>query len=331
VFDGETHYYITQFTIGGMPNFILFTPDGSKAYVVDYQNATVTVIRVSDHAILDTLEFEGYALQDAVVSPDGSRVYVSNMDQNRIEVIRTSDNAILSPIVTTEIKPRGIGISPDGDYLFVGHYTAVDAMVNMVRLSDEAVVSSVDIPSNPRRIAVRENGTRIYVTEHNEDKLFSFSVVGETLAQYKVTDLNTIAGYHASPVGVALGAMAHPQLDVKLNGSDGPIYLTQSDSVQLCLSLDANGRTDLLADWWLIGDGPFGTLFWTPSTGWTTSWLPMYQGQVVDVPNFCSPPTPLAGFPPGRYRFFFAIDIQMDGIVEKPLMYWNKAVLFVTE
>lgn len=330
VYNGNTRAWITNFTIGGRPNFITFTPNGAKAYIVDYQNADVYVVRTSDYALLKVLSFGGVALQDAVVKPDGTRVYVSNMDQNRIEVIRTSDDTALSPILTADIKPRAIGITPDGNYLFVGHYLAVDAKVNMLRLSDQAIVSSVWMPSNPRCMAVRENGTKIYVTEHNENELYAFKVSGESLIPAGVTDLDIVPGYNASPVGVAIGAHAHPLPDIKINGSDGPLYLTTADSIKICLSMNAQGLTDD-ADWWLIGSAPYGLFFWTPSTGWTPSWLPMYQGPLQNVPNFCSPVTPLAGYPLGRYVFYFAVDVKMDGLANKPWMYWNKIVVNIVE
>jgi YVTN family beta-propeller protein len=204
VYDAHTAAYVTTLSVGGRPDFIVFTPDGSKAYLVDYQNVQVRALRTSDNTIVKTLNFTGTGLQDAVVSPDGSRVYVSNMYGNQIEVIRTSDDNALTPIPTSLIYPRGIGISSDGDYLFIGHYLAVDAVVNMLRLSDNTVVSTADIPSNPRRIAVRPDGSRIFVSEHNEDECYAYDVSGESLTFAEVADLNTVPGYYASPVGLTI-------------------------------------------------------------------------------------------------------------------------------
>jgi YVTN family beta-propeller protein len=204
VYDAHTTAYVTTVPAGGQPDFIAFTPDGSKAYIVDYENVQVRAVRTSDNTVVKTLNFEGTGLQDAVVSPDGSRVYVSNMYGNKIEVIRTSDDTALTPIFTAQVHPRGIGISSDGNYLFVGHYLGADAVVNMLRLSDNTVVSTADIPSNPRRIAVRTDGSRIYVTEHNEDECYAYDVSRENLTFAEVVDLNTVPGYCASPVGLAI-------------------------------------------------------------------------------------------------------------------------------
>ncbi|MCD4653007.1 YncE family protein [bacterium] len=204
IWTADTGNYIDRVTVGGSPQFILFSPDGAKAYLVDYQNCTVKVLRTSDNTVEATLSFSGYALQDAVISPDGSMLYVANMSENQIEVIRTSDNSILEPIVTGDIKPRSLGISPDGNYLFAGYYLAVDALVKMIRLSDRVVVDTAPIPSNPRRIAVNNDGSRIYVTEHNDDECYAYDVSGETLTQAASQDLNTIPDNYASPVGIVI-------------------------------------------------------------------------------------------------------------------------------
>ena len=201
-------FYIAS---GARPTFITFNPDGSRAYIVDSGNAKVFVVQTSSDYVIRILPFEGYALQDAVVSPDGGRVYVANMDRDRIEVIRTSDETALSPIPTTVIKPRGIGISPDGAYLFVSHYDPVSptSKVTMIRLSDNATVSSANMAQNGRRLAVRRDGSRIFVTDHNIDECYAFDVVGETLVPGPVADVDIVEepGYtvNASPIGVKIG------------------------------------------------------------------------------------------------------------------------------
>ena len=206
-FSGEPFYI----DYGARPNHIVFSPNGATAYIVDAQNAKVFFLQTSNNATYLTLPFEGHALQDAVVSPDGSRVYVSNMDRDQVEVIRTSDGTVLAPIPTSVIKPRGIGISPDGAYLFLSHYDPVSptSKVTMVRLSDNTTVSSANMAQNGRRLAVRRNGSRIFVSEHNIDECYAFDVRGETLVPGPVRDLDIMAApdytLRASPIGVKIG------------------------------------------------------------------------------------------------------------------------------
>lgn len=326
VYDASTGAYVDDFAVGGVPDFVCFTPDGAKAYVVDYQNATVTSIRASDREILATRDFFGHRCQDAVVSPDGTRFYMANEDADQVEVIRTSDDAVLAPIPTGD-RPRGIAISPGGEYLYVGHWLPSGA-VHMIALPDGSLLDSVAGFGNARRLALNPAGTRLFVSDHDLDAAAAIAIEGETLRIDVVADLNVDPELHASPVGIAVGRYPRPVPDVKLNGSDGPIRLTWADRGRLGLALDANGRDDE-ADLWVAARTPVGLLFLTPS-GWSASRVPLYQGRLRDVPFFEYPEVPLSGWAPGNYVFGFAVDVRRDGLLTIPLAYADKARLTIT-
>ena len=214
IFDAKTYSHISSITIDGKPSFIVITPNGQKAYVVDYLSAKVIVLRTSDNTVVSTLNFRGHKLQDAVVSPNGSIVYVCNQDKNQIEVIRTQDDAILVPIPMAEIYPRGIGISPDGAYLFIGLNSGVEGVVNMLRLSDNSVVSRQKIHGTPRTIVVRPDGSRIFISDYDNDKCYAFDVKGEDLSSAAVVNLDQTKGSRSAPIGLAIVESQHkmPQI-----------------------------------------------------------------------------------------------------------------------
>ncbi|HDN59848.1 MAG TPA: hypothetical protein ENF20_07810 [Candidatus Marinimicrobia bacterium] len=62
----------------------------------------------------------------------------------------------------------------------------------------------------------------------------------------------------------------NPICDIKINGSDKPVTLHQSDTLTITIVLDNNEQTDN-ADWWLAAETPFGLYFFT-FEGWTTEW-----------------------------------------------------------
>ena len=74
--------------------------------------------------------------------------------------------------------------------------------VAMLRLADGAVVASATVPNNPRTIAVAPRGDRIFVVEHEEDELYAFDVVGETLSLAASTELESEPGCDPIPVHV---------------------------------------------------------------------------------------------------------------------------------
>jgi len=120
-----------------------------------------------------------------------------------------------------------------------------------------------------------------------------------------------------------------PFPDIKVNGSDGPITLSQSDILSITISLDNNGRTDN-ADWWLAADTPFGLYFFT-FDGWTDAWVPGYQGPLFYLDSFEVFNMPVLGLPAGTYTLYFGVDTVMDGNVTWDSVYYDTVVINVIE
>jgi len=225
VFDAATYAYET-IDVGDDPSFVVVTPDGSKVYAVIEQAVRVVAIRTSDRRIVADIAFEGRDLQDAVISPDGSRLYVASRQMRRIEVIDTATDTALTPIsapfsVELGDSPRTLGISPSGEYLFIGsvRYASPGASdfvgdVKMLRLSDGVVVDSETMPNNPRRIAVSDDGRRIFVTDHGTSECYAFDVSAGGLSLAATADMNTLLGRVANTVGVAIGPSPFPSFAI---------------------------------------------------------------------------------------------------------------------
>jgi YVTN family beta-propeller protein len=336
IFNARTGRLLNRIVVGGGPGFIVFTPDGRKAYVVDDQHSQVTAIEVTgpdEGAVVATLPLAGHALQDAVVSPDGGRAYVANMSEGRIEVIDTATDTVLTPI-PTDVAPRGIAMSPDGSHLFVAHWpnealAEPGNAISMIRLSDGAEVASLGGLGNFRRIVARADGTRLFVDDHNGNNAVAIDVVGETLRVAQVESLYSVPGFGASPVGLALAQYRRPVPRVTINGSDGPVRLTRSASARLALSLDTNGRADE-ADWWVVCGGPTGVFYWTAAAGWTRTVRPAAQGPLVGG-TASGPVVSLAGWPTGTYVFGFAVDVKRDGLLSTRYAYSDTVTLVLSE
>ena len=193
IYNATTGAYIDRVSVGGTPMRIFISPDESFAYLVNYQGPPqITVLRLSDNHVLKNIPFEGTSVQEGVFSPDGSLFYLANMSEGRIERIRTSDHTLLIAYATSDINPRSLGITPDGSYLFVGHYNGTtNSPINMWKLSTWGIVNSVNIPYNARFIAVREDGTRLYVSEHSGNQFYAFDVSGESMTHFDHLDLGT--------------------------------------------------------------------------------------------------------------------------------------------
>jgi len=127
--------------------------------------------------------------------------------------------------------------------------------------------------------------------------------------------------------GIELAGSILP--DIKINGCDGPITLNQLDTITITVTLDNNGRTDN-ADWWLAADTPFGLYFFT-FEGWTTDWVPGYQGPLFYLAPFEVLNMPVSGLPAGTYTLYFGIDTVMDGVVTWESTYYDSLIIEITE
>ena len=120
-----------------------------------------------------------------------------------------------------------------------------------------------------------------------------------------------------------------PVPDIQANGSDGPIIITQSDTLQVTVALDSKGNTDN-ADWWLLANTPFGWYYYDYST---KKWKPgknvTRQGRLMDL----NPKTVLntSGLKTGTYTFYFGVDMNMDGNLTKSELYYDQVKVTVTQ
>jgi len=117
--------------------------------------------------------------------------------------------------------------------------------------------------------------------------------------------------------------------DIKVNGSDGPLTVTPSDSISVVVALDNNWQTNN-ADWWLAADTPFGLWFFT-FEGWTTDWIPAYQGPLFPLDSYEVLNMPVSGLPPGTYTLYFGVDTYMDRNVTWDSVYYDTVVVNITE
>ena len=109
----------------------------------------------------------------------------------------------------------------------------------------------------------------------------------------------------------ALGELMLP--DIKANGSDGPISISQAVPLSVTVALSAGGSIGKDVDWWVLADTSFG---WYRYNVGTDSWVPgqavTYQGPVFDLAT--REILNRTGLPVGTYTLSFEIDTIMNGI-----------------
>lgn len=149
VLDLDRGEKITDIAVGGNPEGIAITADGTQLWVGDNSRAHVRVVDIASRQIIDTLPTDPVAIRVAI-SPDGRTAVTSNIGVGTLSVF---DVATRTPLRTIKVSGDRaamqvtIAFSRDGRRLFVAE-TGRDTIAE-VDLAEGKVL---------RRIAAGKNG-----------------------------------------------------------------------------------------------------------------------------------------------------------------------------
>lgn len=110
----------TTITVGHNPYEIKLSPDGSRAYVVNQGDSTLSVLDTATNSLLNSVSIPGGPRRIAL-SPDGAYGYVTQSQDGLVAII---DLATLEKVGQIEVNekwssPDAIAISADGAYAYV--------------------------------------------------------------------------------------------------------------------------------------------------------------------------------------------------------------------
>ena len=120
--DTVTGATLKPIPVGGNPEAIVVTPDGSRAYVLAKEpSGLVTVISTRTGTVLKTIPVPGpFGMTTMIgITPNGKTVYATL--GTTIVPIRTADYKVLKPIVTG-VAVTGLVFTPDGRKLYVNSW-----------------------------------------------------------------------------------------------------------------------------------------------------------------------------------------------------------------
>ncbi len=107
---------------------------------------------------------------------------------------------------------------------------------------------------------------------------------------------------------VVTTAATDPVPDVKANGSDGPVTVTQGANLTVTVSIDPGNHTGENADWWIVVYTPSGEWEHLTPTGFTPGLSPTLQGfPLIDFGSTEIFNT--SGSGAGTYTYYFAVDL----------------------
>ena len=146
------------------PRDIVVTPDNEYMYVAcaNGGNGVVTVVRLSDYAIVDSI-WVGYDPLEIGITPDGQHVYVTNT----VNGYYTTKISTVSNTKLKEIRggtdPAGIAFSPDGSKAYItNHWTPALQVISVA--ADDQIAWISGISHGAYSVVISPDGRYAYVT-----------------------------------------------------------------------------------------------------------------------------------------------------------------------
>jgi YVTN family beta-propeller protein len=144
---------------------VAVSPDGTKAYVTNQIDGTVSVINTTTDALIGGPITVGNTPRGVAVTPDGTKAYVTNFNHDTVSVINTTTNAV-DATITVGSSPSGVASSPDGTKVYVANFSSDN--VSVINTTTNAVSLITGLGLGPNAVAVSPDGTKAYVTQFDE-------------------------------------------------------------------------------------------------------------------------------------------------------------------
>ena len=138
-------------TDNGLPVDVAFTPDHTKALVVNSHTNTVTILDLTQTTIgPGTTVAVGTGPSSVAITPNGARALVTNKTAGTVTVIDLPGGTVETTL-TVGSSPYAVAITPDGTEAFVSNYGSNTISILSISTSVTVAGTTVCLWHQPRR------------------------------------------------------------------------------------------------------------------------------------------------------------------------------------
>src|SRR3989344_7610053 len=166
---------------------VIFSQDGTKAYVSQMETAKIFEIDTNTKEILRILNTNSAWTKVLKLSPDEKMIYASNWVGNNVSEIDLI-TGILKQNISTVKTPRGIYVTRDGKILYVAGFK--DGEIQKINLETEEKQIIYQAGGAMRHIVADEEKNILYIYDMGQGKILKVSLENDEIKEFAKTDTN---------------------------------------------------------------------------------------------------------------------------------------------
>lgn len=235
--DGRTLSLASKVPVGKGAREVCVSPDGTRAYVPNGTDNTITAIDLGAQQAIATITPPEMKRPDGcTVSPDSKKVYVTGFDSDDVAIISTATNQVVKHLTTLPKEPRRVMFTPDARQYYVSTEEG-----NAIVIFDAATdARTSQFPSGghaPRTMLLLPDHKTLLVTNVDDDSV-SFLDPG------------------TKAVNLTIGAGGSPQrLAVSRDGAWGFVLSVLEEKISI---IDLKGAHVRAKKFVTVGHAPYG-------------------------------------------------------------------------
>jgi len=201
--------------VGRYPTALVLTRDGTRAYVTNYEDCSLSVIDTasdgdSAYAVAGTLDVGPTWSSGVVLSGDGSRAYAVDEMDGRLSVIDSVADSPSRDTVIAHVElgepPTALRIAPNGRWVYaINHFDhclwAVHTATNRM--------AAIKLPAYPYRINTSPNGLRLYASLCGDGSTCVIDTDPGSARYHRIIASLRLDSYGPDPVFTTAGGRAY--------------------------------------------------------------------------------------------------------------------------
>lgn len=184
---GDT--YSGQFTTGVGPVHAAITTDGSKLYVPNFREDTVSVTSNAASTVLSTVSLPAGAVPVFVGTTDPANMYVANYGNNTVSAINITTDVVTGTI-PVGAQPVALAEMPNAQKLYVVNQGS--GTVTVINVAGFTVAKTIPVGATPVWAVARPDSAKIYVLD-NSGTIYEIDTLTDLAVAVPVIDSASVA------------------------------------------------------------------------------------------------------------------------------------------